>query len=166
MVLGVYGIEQHFGVDLFLNNAAPQNRVALTFGNPVFAGTYLLMTIPLTVALWQAWRERYGTLAHVVIGAGLIALQTTAMAFTLSRGPMVSLVVAFAVFLSAIGFVMGARAIMRPAASIALAVAVAVALGYIPVSGTIAGAGYGEGGGGRTMEPARWLLVCRQWEQS
>ncbi|MDA1175124.1 MAG: hypothetical protein O2826_11495, partial [Chloroflexi bacterium] len=98
------------------------------------------MTIPLTVALWQAWRERYGTLAHVVIGAGLIALQTTAMAFTLSRGPMVSLVVAFAVFLSAMGFVMGARAIMRPAASIALAVAVAVALGYIPVSATIAGA--------------------------
>ncbi len=146
MVLGVYGIEQHFGVDPFLNNAAPQNRVALTFGNPVFAGTYLLMTIPLTVALWQAWRERYGTLAHVVIGAGLIALQTTAMAFTLSRGPMVSLVVAFAVFLSAMAFVLGRKALVRPAASMAIAVTIAIAMGYVPVSGVIEGSVEEPGG--------------------
>jgi O-antigen ligase len=146
MVLGLYGIEQHFGIDPFLSGASAQNRVSLTFGNPVFAGTYLLMTIPLTIALWQAWRERYGTVAHVVIGAGLIVMQTTALAFTLSRGPMLSLMVAFAVFLGAMGFVMGARAVGRPAASIALAVAVSVVLGYIPVSGTISGAGWGEGG--------------------
>lgn len=145
-LLGLYGIGQHFGIDPFLNDAVPQNRVSLTFGNPVFAGTYLLMTIPLTIALWQGWRERYGTIAHVAMGAGLIALQTTALAFTLSRGPLLSLMLAFAVFLGAMGLVMGARVVVRPAASIALGVTIAVVMGYIPVSGTISGAGYGEGG--------------------
>jgi O-antigen ligase len=146
VMLGLYGIQQHFGIDAMLNDPLPQLRVAMTFGNPVFAGSYLLMTIPLTLALWQGWTTRYNALAHVGIGAVLIAVQATALGFTLSRGPAISLMAAFVVLLGAMALAMGARTIVRPVASVLLAMTIAFAMGYVPVPGTIAGAGYGEAG--------------------
>jgi O-antigen ligase len=140
IMLGLYGIPQHFGFDTMLTAPLPQPRVSLTFGNPVFAGSYLLMTIPLTLALWQAWHIRYNALAHVGIGAGLIAAQTTALAFTLSRGAAISLVAAFVVFLGAMALAMGVKTIVRPAVSVLLAVTIAFAMGYIPVPGMSSGA--------------------------
>jgi O-antigen ligase len=139
-MLGIYGIQQHFGVDFMLSSPLPQSRVSLTFGNPVFAGSYLLMTIPLTLALWQAWRTKYSALTHVGIGTVLIAIPITALAFTLSRGAAVSLVVAFAVLLGSMALSMGARAIVRPGASVLLAVVIAFAMGYVPVPGMASGA--------------------------
>ncbi len=136
-LLGLYGIEEHFGIGAF----DPPVRISMTFGNPIFGAAYLLLTIPLTIALWQGWRDRYGALTHIVAGAGLIALQTTAFGFTLSRGAILSLMLAFIVFLAFVGLVMGVRAIGRPAASVAIAVGIAFAAGYIPVPGSDQGTG-------------------------
>ncbi len=137
IILSTYGIGQHFGIDPFRKDVSPALRISLTFGNAVFGAAYLLMVIPLTLALWQAWRNTYGFLAHVAIGAGLIATPMTAVAFTLSRGSIISLLVAIVVFLGVIGLVMGVKAAGRPAASIAIAVSIAFAMGYVPVTGSI-----------------------------
>jgi O-antigen ligase len=133
LLLGIFGIEEHFGFGSFPTSPL---RISLTFGNPIFGAAYLLLTIPLTLALWQAWATKYGITTHIVLGAMLIVLQTTAFAFTLSRGPLLGLVLAFAVFLAAVGLVIGGRAITRPAASIAIALGVAVAMTYVPVPGS------------------------------
>ncbi len=50
-ISSVYGIVQHFGYDMFKwSSQGP--RVFSTFGNPVFFSAYLVMTLPLTVALF------------------------------------------------------------------------------------------------------------------
>jgi O-antigen ligase len=133
LLLGIFGIEEHFGVGSFPTSPL---RISLTFGNPIFGAAYLLLTIPLTIALWQAWATKCGIITHIVVGALLIVLQTTAFVFTLSRGPLLGLVMAFAVFLTAVGLVVGGRAVTRPAASIAIALGIAVAMTYVPVPGS------------------------------
>lgn len=98
MLTSIYGIGQHFGYDFIRSNPVPITRATLTFGNPIFGGAYLLMTIPLTTALWMGYRERLSVLAHLGIGSGLIALQFTALLFNLSRGPWAGFWVAVVAF--------------------------------------------------------------------
>jgi O-antigen ligase len=134
-LLGVYGIGQHFGVDWFRNDATPPARIALTSGNPIFGAAYLVMTIPLTLMVWQGWRNSLSPVVHVVIGAGLIVPQLASIAFTLSRGSLVSLVVSLAVLLALIAWVQGRRAAIRPATILGALLAAGVALSLLPVPG-------------------------------
>jgi O-antigen ligase len=134
-LLGVYGIGQHFGVDWFRNDATPPARIALTSGNPIFGAAYLVMTIPLTLMVWQGWRNSLSPVAHVVIGAGLVVPQLASIAFTLSRGSLVSLVVSLAVLLALIAWIEGKRAAIRPATILGALLAAGVVLSLLPVPG-------------------------------
>src|SRR3989338_3683177 len=51
-VSSVYGIAQHLGFDIFKWSSFEARRVFSTFGNPVFFSAYLVMTLPLAVALF------------------------------------------------------------------------------------------------------------------
>lgn len=137
VLIGWYGMGQHFGIDLLRGDVPPPSRVPLTFGNPIFGAAYLILTIPLTVALWQGWRDRYSLASHVGIGGALISLQMAAIAFTLSRGSMIALVVALVTFLVIAGWSMGRDAVKAPAGSIVVAIAFAFVMSYVPVPGDV-----------------------------
>ncbi|MDA0797463.1 MAG: O-antigen ligase family protein [Chloroflexi bacterium] len=137
VLIGWYGMGQHFGIDLLRVDASPSSRVPLTFGNPIFGAAYLILTIPLTLALWQGWRQRYSLMSHAAIGGALISLQAAAIAFTLSRGSMISLAVALVVFLAMAAWSMGREVVKAPAVSIVVAIGFAFVMSYVPVPGDV-----------------------------
>ncbi len=62
-VIAIYGIFQHFGHDPFKWSFSAQERVFGTFGNPVFFSAYLIMIIPLGLAIFLL-RETQPQLLH------------------------------------------------------------------------------------------------------
>ena len=80
LILSAYGVSQYLGLDSFRRELAPGTRVWLTFGNPTFGAAYLLMTIPLTLALWQGWQKRFAPTVHVMLGVALVMPQIGALA--------------------------------------------------------------------------------------
>jgi hypothetical protein len=137
VLIGWYGIGQHFGIDFLRANGPSPSRIPLTFGNAVFGAAYLILTIPVTLALWQGWRERYRLASHIAIGGTLISLQAAAIAFTLSRGSMFALVAALAAFLAVAAWSMGRDSAKAPAGNIAIALAFALIMSYVPVPGEV-----------------------------
>ena len=135
ILLSAYGIGQRFGVDWFRTNPEPQGRILLTFGNPVFGAAYLLMTIPLTLGLWQRWRERFPAAVHALLGAALIVTQLTALSATLGRGAIVGLGVGMLALLGLVVWTLGRKASFSPAASLGVVVLAALVLSYVPVPG-------------------------------
>ena len=87
-VVSVHGIAQHFGLEPALWEYDLGLRIISTLGNPIFAGAFLGMAMPLTLAcalpLWQA-RNARGFLY-----AALLALQSIALWWTGSRGPLLA----------------------------------------------------------------------------
>jgi len=51
-ISSIYGIAQHLGFDVFKWSSFDARRVFSTFGNPVFLSAYLVMTLPLLIALF------------------------------------------------------------------------------------------------------------------
>ena len=135
MVVSLASVGQHFGVDPFRNDPAPAMRATSTFGNPIFAASYLLMTVPLTLALFMSYRDRISPFAHILIGSGLIALQVTAVLFSLSRGPWVAFAAAAVAFFGLLAWMTGPRSVARPVTIAAIAIAVAMVMSYLPVPG-------------------------------
>jgi tetratricopeptide (TPR) repeat protein/O-antigen ligase len=59
-ISSIYGITQHLGFDIFKWSSFETRRVFSTFGNPVFFSAYLVMTLPLAVALFLSnpfWKK-------------------------------------------------------------------------------------------------------------
>lgn len=87
-VVSVHGVAQHFGFEPALWEYDLSLRIISTLGNPIFAGAFLGMAMPLTLAcavpLWQA-RNARGFLY-----ATLLALQSVALWWTGSRGPLLA----------------------------------------------------------------------------
>jgi CHASE2 domain-containing sensor protein len=82
-----YGTLQHFGVDPLRPSSAGAGRASLTLGNPIFAGAFLAMTIPLSLGLVHTLRERMGPARHIALGTAILAPQLAGLFFTYSRGP-------------------------------------------------------------------------------
>ena len=133
IIVSVYGVAQHFGIDPFRNVAVPAERSGLTFGNPIFGAAYLILTVPMTLAVFMPLRDRMAAMSHVWIGSGLIATQLTAVVFTFSRGPWVGFAFGALTFFVAVAWVLGAKAVRRPVAIVAVAVAIVVMMNFLPV---------------------------------
>ena len=129
MVISLYA----FGLDPFRRDPVPQARVLSTFGNPIFVSSYLLMTLPLTVALFLSYRDRMSIVSQIWIGASLITLQATAIAFSLSRGPWAGVGVGEITFVILFAWVAGVRHVLRRLAIAAVAGAVVVVMISLPV---------------------------------
>lgn len=52
VIIAIYGIFQHFGQDPFKWSFSAKERVFGTFGNPVFLSAYLIMILPLGLAMF------------------------------------------------------------------------------------------------------------------
>ncbi|RLT46594.1 MAG: hypothetical protein DWI64_07240, partial [Chloroflexi bacterium] len=87
-VVSVHGIAQHFGMEPAMWEYDLGLRIISTLGNPIFAGAFLAMAMPLTLAcalpLWQARNARG------FVYAALLALQSIALWWTGSRGPLLA----------------------------------------------------------------------------
>ena len=92
-IVGLVAIGQHFGIDPFRTNSFVLTRAHSTLGNSIFAGSFLIMVIPLTLLLFLEYQTKMGNLAHTFMGGGLIALQVTGLLFALSRGPLIGMII-------------------------------------------------------------------------
>ena len=131
-LVSLYGIGQHFGVDWFLDDALPARRVTLTFGNPIFAGALLTMTVPLSLALGAMLRGRS---AQILVGVAIVAPQITAAAFTLTRGTWLGLAFGCIAFLVAIGWSKDLHRLAGSAGVLGLSLGVALLLVALPGPG-------------------------------
>ena len=83
-----YGVSQAFGWDP-IGRGEGLNRVIASLGNPLFLGAYLVMTIPIVMALaihYQS-RGRWWLLAPAALSIGL---HITALWYAGGRGPWVA----------------------------------------------------------------------------
>ena len=135
----VYGIGQHFGYDPLRAPGADSTRASLTLGNPVFAGSVLAMTIPITLALIVEGLERSRTIARVALWWLPLMLQATALLFTLSRGPWVATAAGMMVFLLAAWRLRGWKTAAWSVGLLAAAVAAGWLLTIPPAAGVKAG---------------------------
>jgi tetratricopeptide (TPR) repeat protein/O-antigen ligase len=96
--VGFIAILQHLGVDIA--GGADPTRVPATFGNPLFAGQFFVLTISMSVglALTTVHRSKFGW--PFIILAMAIGLQAAGLYFTGSRGPWIGLAVALACFIA------------------------------------------------------------------
>jgi tetratricopeptide (TPR) repeat protein len=94
-ITSVYATSQHFGWDP-IGVTPDASRVFSSFGNPIYFGAYLVMSIPITAAIAADQRnvDRKWVLSLLTVA---FALQLSAMWFTGSRGPLVGLVAGGAV---------------------------------------------------------------------
>ncbi len=133
----IYGTSQHFDFDPIAVVEQP-DRVLATFGNPIYFGAYLSISIPITLAMasHERARKNWRVLLLLAVATGL---QLAAMWFTGSRGPLVGLVGG----ISAMGFatllLMSRRQIASVAGVLAAGITIAIVVILIP-SGTGQGA--------------------------
>ena len=130
-----YGVAQHFGWDPF-GFGVDQPRVWSTLLNPIFFGSFLVMSLPMTIAaalleVAAGRRWRWWILFAIVIG-----LQLAALWFTGSRGPLVG-VIGGGIVLIAVAATRLERAILlRGLAVSAGGLAVAALLVMVPLGQT------------------------------
>jgi tetratricopeptide (TPR) repeat protein len=109
----LYGIAQAAGLDpIDWRLTYEEWRVSTTLGNPVFAGSYLVLALPVTLGALLEWRARpasgEGTWRWLrpALYAGAAGLQVAVLALTGSRGPWVGAatgLLAFALLGAALG---------------------------------------------------------------
>ncbi len=129
-ITSIYGISQHFGWDP-IGITDTSDRVISTFGNPIFFGAYLVMSIPITVMLILDPRIAYSRRVVALIAIA-VGLQMSAMWFTGSRGPLVGLVAALFVAVAGAAFLLNRRQLAIVSSVIVVAVAVAVIIVLLP----------------------------------
>ncbi len=105
----LYGLLQHFRLDplgwqsLF---SQQEDRIFSTLGNPIFAGAYLIMVLPVTVAHAVGetvrLRETWSQILRLAICWTAVAMQLLVLWYTGSRGPWLGGLVGLAVGLLAL----------------------------------------------------------------
>jgi O-antigen ligase len=139
VAIWIYGFMQFLGVDGLLGSLRGPGRLTLTFGNPIFAAAFLLMGMPLSLVLWETLRARMGMLVHVGAGVALIMFPLFGIAYSLSRGAIVSLIFELAVYVGLGAYALGWRSMRRTLVVIGLSMMLVVLLGSLSISGNSVG---------------------------
>jgi len=134
-IFGAYAVGQRFGIDFIRAESVPLLRTGATFGNPIFFGSFLTITIPVTVALFLSYRRSMTDISHIWIGSGLIALPLTGLAFSSARGAWVGLLAGGLVFVVALAWVAGRGWVTRALSIGLVAFAFAGIMTLIPAQG-------------------------------
>ncbi|MBI4712765.1 MAG: O-antigen ligase family protein [Planctomycetes bacterium] len=97
LAVSIYGIFQHFNVDVVGWASGVKERVTTTLGGPIFAGAYLMMVIPL--ALYRLIHAvRQNDIPNSIIYTVVTIALTMCLLFTQSRGPFIGLIVGLSFF--------------------------------------------------------------------
>jgi tetratricopeptide (TPR) repeat protein/O-antigen ligase len=130
--VALYGIVQALGWDPVVWSSSFGVRVSSTQGNPIFAGAFLLMIVPLTLArAVEAWTDRPRRPPPVpsVHGGGgggagvyglVLAAQVACLALTQSQGPLLGLAAAVSSFVLLLAAARGPRWLMVLLAGLAV----------------------------------------------
>ena len=118
-IAALYGVLQHVGLDPF--NQRSGQRVHATFGNPLFAASFLVVAFPVSLGLGLVHSHIIGksyppnsrSLWTSVAWVVLISVQLVAVLFTLSRGPWIGLATGLLVWLVLLWRVAGRRMLLR-----------------------------------------------------
>jgi len=132
VVVGLYAVLQYYGLDPFgIHVAGP--GVVSSLGNPIFAGAFLLMVAPVTLALALKSNGSPASPARTICWVIPLTILVLGMVFTQARGPWVGLAAGLAVFLVLLGMAMGWRASLRALSMVAAAFALTWAIAtFIP----------------------------------
>jgi O-antigen ligase len=128
----LYGVAQYFGWDPFGYGAAG-DRVFATFGNPIYFGSYLVMSIGSTLALF-AMRRGSERPWHSPLVLLLLALQIAGLWFTDSRGPWLGAVALLGGIAVAGAIWFDRRSLFLAALGAGVAVLTAVLVSIVPAS--------------------------------
>ncbi|MDA1228394.1 MAG: hypothetical protein BZY79_00280 [SAR202 cluster bacterium Casp-Chloro-G4] len=123
-VVAVIGVLQRFHA---ISSGAPLTSVdgvVSTIGDPIVLGAFLVLTVPITIGLAATRISKSFSFGEQALWVLLISVQMLALAFTLSLGAAVGLVVALGVFLAFGYFAMEQAATIRVAAVSAIAVSI------------------------------------------
>jgi tetratricopeptide (TPR) repeat protein len=138
--VALYGLVQQAGWDPVVWATGFGQRVASTLGNPIFAGGYLIVVVPLTLtrAILVRRRRQHRTLAAYGL---LLAMQVICIALTLSRGPLLGLAAGLFAFAWLMAAVRGRRSWLMAcatAAGVVVLLLVMVMAGF-PLAGWLTG---------------------------
>ena len=111
-VAALYGISQYLGFDPF--DQGTSQRVQSSFGNPLFAASFMVIALPISLGLGLALSIRLRSLWISAGWAVLIIFQLTAVLFTLSRGPWIGLAIGLVIWLTLTMIVTGGLGLLRP----------------------------------------------------
>ena len=93
------GVLQRLGIDALALGTDPLNRIGATFGNSIFMGAFLVMTIPISLAVLLYLERRFQNKSIAAFWTIPFTLQLVAIELTLSRGPWIGLTASLAVFI-------------------------------------------------------------------
>ena len=91
----IYGTAQHFGWDPLYKGPA-SSRIFASFGNPIYFGAYLVMSMPVTLVVAVRLVNLSVGRVWLACVAGGFALQLAAMWFNGSRGPLIGMIAGLA----------------------------------------------------------------------
>ena len=80
------GVLEYYGFGPLGFADGRQGRTESTFGNPIFFGSFLVMTIPVSLAVARSVGSSLMIVARVAGWAAVIGVQLLALALTLSEG--------------------------------------------------------------------------------
>lgn len=126
LVLSLYSILQYFGLDP-LGIHSGGLRVVASLGNPIFVGAFLLMVVPIALAMAIRSNGEPASRIGTMLWVGALTALLMAIAFTGARGPWIGLAVAVLVLLALVTAALGWRAGVR--AGMLLAVSAGITWG-------------------------------------
>ena len=126
-VVSLYGVLQYFDLDPFRMGSAA--RVQSSFGNPLFAASFIVMAVPVSLGLGLVHGLKAGSLRVYAGWAALVALQLTAVIFTLSRGPWIGLAAGLLVWPALVGIAAGRRIFINAIIALSIVALVLVLAG-------------------------------------
>ena len=129
-IAAAYGIAQHFGWDP-IGFGAGQTRVISSFGNPIFFGSYLVMSSTITIGL-ALDKTRISQRYWLPFLALFLGVQLAALWFTGSRGPWIGSVVSLVAFGGLGAVTLNKSSAVRSGATILAGVAIAGVIVNIP----------------------------------
>ena len=133
VIVSLVATLQHVGVNLW--GSSSLSRVNATFGNPIFAGQYLVLTIPVSLGLAMVTLRRKPPSWPLAVMAVALGLQLGALYFTGSRGPWIGVAAALAIFIAASLLRMGTQRTRSLALVLSLSAVVATGLALLPATG-------------------------------
>ncbi len=100
-IASVYGVFQHFGLDLYQwnTNFGFGTRACSTFGHPAFFSAFLTMVIPLVLIKIFSCKDRFKTCLCI----GILALLLITFYYTKTRASFLGLIISNLFFFSLIG---------------------------------------------------------------
>ena len=117
--LGILGIVQNLGHNPFhLSGYTNMERIPLTMGNPIFAASFLCLTIATSLVTCSLviYKKKFldiYKIHHLIIWSLIISIQITGLIHTLSRGAWVSVAVLICIFFIGIWVCVGWRIALK-----------------------------------------------------